>query len=166
MHSNHDNTIYRHQCLNHDNIHEVGKCDGQSIFRRPQTTQGFSLIEVLVALLVLGLAMTTLISALLANTSLNTKVDRKAEAIRISEERLESFRQSGNYGTLIGKGTTTETVTRRGQQFTVQTTFCPTGVAPSMKCSTTAVYIRLDVKQGVTLLQRAETFYTSFGKEE
>ncbi|GGM16948.1 type II secretion system protein [Deinococcus aerophilus] len=134
--------------------------------RSEHGTQGFTLVEVLAALLVLGMVMATMFAALLANTSLNSKVERKAEAVRISEQKLENYRQLGRYGNLVTQGTVAETVTYNGKPYTVQTTFCPSDRPSTMVCSNTAVYIRLDVLQTGQLLHRAETFYTSFGKED
>lgn len=124
---------------------------------------GFTLLEVLAALLLLGLALAALLSATLANTGLNSRVDRAAEAVRISEERLEGYRYVGGYGAL--RTNKTETETRRGQNYTVVTTFCPSDAPTEMPCSGSAVYIRLEVKDGPRLLHRAETYYTEFGKE-
>ncbi len=130
-------------------------------FRNP--TEGFTLIEVLVALLILGIALTVLLSALLGNTSLNTKIDRKAEAVRISEGVLENYRQSGDYGTL--RTDASQTVVRRGANYTIDTDFCPTGAPATMACTTTSVYIRVKVKYDGTTLQQADTYYTEFGRE-
>lgn len=127
--------------------------------------QGLTVIEVLIALLVLGIALTVLISALIGNTGLNTQIDRKSEAIRISEDVLEGYRQAGSYGGLQNAQPRVETVSRRNQPYTVTTTFCPTDKPSTMLCSNSAVYIRVEVKNGNKLLHRAETYYTTFGRE-
>lgn len=131
--------------------------------RRREVTRGFTLLEVLVALLILGVALAALMSALLANTGLNSRVSRAAEAIRLSEDVLEGYRQAGNYGDL--RQDKQETVQRNNVSYTVVTDFCPTDAPSSMACSDSAAYIRLEVKDGNTILHRVETYYTSFGKE-
>lgn len=131
--------------------------------RPPDTAQGFTLIEILVALAILSIALGALLSAMLANASLNTKVDRTAEAVRVSENLLEGYRQTGEYGSL--RGQKVETVTRRNQTFTVSTDFCPLDAPNTMPCSGAAVYIRLKVDYGNATLHRVETYYTNFGKE-
>lgn len=126
-------------------------------------TAGLTLIEVLVAFVVLGIALTALLSAMLSNTALNTDVGRRAEAIRVSEVVLEGYRQSGNYSTL--RTARTDTITSGGIPFTAVSTFCPSDAPSSMKCSTSAVYIRVEVKYGNKVLHQADTYYTSFGSE-
>lgn len=125
--------------------------------------EGFTLIEVLVALLILGVALMFLLSALLGNTNLNTKIDRKAEAIRVSEGILENYRQSSDYGGL--RTDTSQTVTRRGTNYAVDTDFCPDDAPSTMACTTTSVYIRLKVKYDGKVLHQADTYYTEFGRE-
>ncbi|MFB9993431.1 prepilin-type N-terminal cleavage/methylation domain-containing protein [Deinococcus oregonensis] len=126
-------------------------------------TAGLTLIEVLVAFMVLGIALTALLSAMLSNTALNTDVTRRAEAIRVSEVVLEGYRQAGNYGTL--RNTRTDTITSGGTTFNTLSTFCPLDAPSSMACSSSAVYIRVEVKYGNKVLHKADTYYTSFGSE-
>jgi len=126
-------------------------------------TAGLTLIEVLVAFIVLGVALTALLSAMLSNTALNTEVSRRSEAIRVSEAVLEGYRQSGDYGSL--RTTRTNTVTSGGTTFSTVSTFCPADAPSSMPCSTSAVYIRVEVKYGNKVLHKADTYYTSFGSE-
>lgn len=128
-------------------------------------TQGITIVEVLVALAILGIALTTLLSAMISNTRLNTQVDQRSEAIRISEDTLEAYRQAGNYGVLATSAPRTSTVTRRNQPYTVVATFCPSDKPVRMICSNTAVYIRVEVNSGSKMLHKAETYYTTFGRE-
>ncbi|MVN88173.1 prepilin-type N-terminal cleavage/methylation domain-containing protein [Deinococcus sp. HMF7620] len=137
--------------------------------RSNQSTQaGFTIIELLIALAILGIAMTTVMSALLANTSLNTKMERQANAVRISEQTLEAYRQRTDYAALQ-KNDLSDTVTMNGQSYTVVTDFCPndltTATKTALPCNNTSVYIRVEVKYGTTILHRAETYFTQFGNE-
>lgn len=132
---------------------------------RSNATQGITIVEVLVAMLILGVAMGSLMGGLLANTSVNSRVSHKADAIRISEEKLEGYRQVSSY---VGMNTTlpiTETVARNGVNYTVITTFCPADMPSSMVCSNTAVYIRVEVLDATKSLQKVDTYYTTFGQE-
>jgi type II secretory pathway pseudopilin PulG len=126
-------------------------------------TAGLTLLEVLVAFVVLGIALTALLSAMLSNTALNTDVSRRAEAVKVSEAVLEGYRQSGDYGSL--RTMQTSTVTSGGTTFNTVSTFCPNDAPSSMVCSGSAVYIRVEVKYGNKVLHRADTYYTSFGSE-
>ncbi|WP_412026927.1 prepilin-type N-terminal cleavage/methylation domain-containing protein [Deinococcus yunweiensis] len=132
---------------------------------RSNAEQGITIVEVLVAMLVLGIAMGSVMSGLLANTSVNSKVGQKAEAARITEEKLEGYRQLGTYAALNGATPITETITRGGVSYTVKTTFCPTDKPSTMACSNTAVYIRVEVNNGSKALYKADTYYTQFGQE-
>lgn len=130
----------------------------------PDPQAGLTLIEVLVALLVLTVVMTSVMTALLANTRVNTRVVERAEAIRVSEEVLEGYRQVGSYGQLAAQGAEAREVLRAGRSYRVQTTFCPADRPPEMQCSESAVFIRLSVGLDGRELHRAETYYTAFGK--
>lgn len=116
-------------------------------------------------MLVLGIAMGAIMGGLLSNTSVNSRVGQKAEAIRITEEKLEGYRQLGSYAALNGAAPLTQTVTRSGLPYTVVTTFCPTDKPSTMACSNTAIYIRVEVTNGNTTLYKADTYYTQFGQE-
>lgn len=128
---------------------------------------GFTIVELLVALSILGIAMATVMSALLANTNVNTAVEKKANAVRISEELMESYRQRTDYGTM--RTAVTQSIARNGRTYTAVTTFCPTDLPTTtrtdMPCNSTSVYIRVEVKDGTTILQKVETYFTQFGSE-
>lgn len=132
---------------------------------RSNAEHGITIVEVLIAMLVLGIAMGAIMGGLLSNTSVNSKVSQKAEAVRITEEKLEGYRQLGTYASLNGALPITETVTRGGLNYAVTTTFCPSGTPTTMTCSNTAVYIRVEVKNGSKALYSADTYYTQFGQE-
>ncbi|WP_162393772.1 type IV pilus modification PilV family protein [Deinococcus kurensis] len=128
---------------------------------------GFTVIELLVALTILGIAMATVMSAMLANTNMNTSVEKRANAVRISEQLMEAYRQRADYGTM--RLPVTESITRNGRAYTAVTTFCPIDLPPAtrtdMPCNNTSVYIRIEVKDGSTVLQKVETYFTQFGSE-
>lgn len=132
---------------------------------RSEAAQGVTIVEVLIAMLVLGIAMGAIMGGLLSNTSVNSRVSQKADAIRIAEEKLEGYRQLGSYATLSGAAPLTETVARGGLNYAVTTTFCPSDRPGTMACSSTAVYLRVEVKNGTRLLYTADTYYTQFGQE-
>ncbi|MBZ9713860.1 type II secretion system protein [Deinococcus multiflagellatus] len=129
---------------------------------------GFTVIELLIALVILGVALSTVISAMLANTSLNTRVERQANAVRVGEQVMESYRQRTDYAALQ-KNDLTQTVVMNGQTYTAYTDFCPDDLPAVTKanlpCNSTSVYIRVEVKYGNTVLHRAETYFTQFGNE-
>ncbi|PTA67773.1 type II secretion system protein [Deinococcus arcticus] len=133
-----------------------------------QVQAGFTVVELLIALAILGVAMSTVISAMLANTSLNTRVERQANAVRVSEQVMESYRQRTDYAALQFNDLS-QTVVMNGQTYTANTDFCPNDLPQatknSMPCSSTSVYIRVEVKHGNTVLHRAETYFTQFGNE-
>ncbi|WP_162621413.1 type II secretion system protein [Deinococcus arenae] len=126
---------------------------------------GFTIIELLVALAVLGIAMATIMSAMLANTNLNNKVEKQANAMRVAEQVMESYRQRSDYGTL--RAPLSQNVTMNGRTYTAMTTFCPTDLPSatlsSMPCNNTSVYIRVEVRDGITALQKVESYFTQFG---
>lgn len=144
----------------------------QTAFRHQ--VAGLTLVEILVAMAILGIATAALIMGLLGNARSNTVVQQRAEAARIIESEFERYRQTNDYATLqsgtSASRTVDSTVTRNGLDYTVTATFCPTDIPDATKaampCSATAVYIRLEVKNGTQTLQKAETYYTKFGRAD
>lgn len=131
---------------------------------------GFTLIEILIALSIFGIASAALITGLLANSSANNTVQQRAEAARIIEAQFETYRQTNDYGSLqagSGERIVESTIIKNGVEYTVKATFCPADLpvitAEAMPCSPSAVYIRLEVENGSKKLQKAETYYTRFG---
>lgn len=132
-----------------------------------EVNYGFTLVETLVAIAVLGITLTLFTTAFLANTSLNNTVDRRAEATRIGEKILEGYRQNSNYGVLATSAPVSQSITRNGQTYVALTTFCaatrPADLMTKMPCSDTAVFIELNVSQNSKVLYSASTYYTRFG---
>ncbi len=128
---------------------------------------GFTLIETLVAIAVLGVTLTLLTTAFLANTNLNSVVDQRADATRIGETVLESYRQNSNYGVLAVSAPISQNFTRNGRTYVARTTFCPdtrsADLTAKMPCSDTAVFIELTISRNSTVLYSASTYYTRFG---
>ena len=133
-----------------------------------------TIVEILVALAILGIASAALITGLIGNSRANSVVEQKANAARIIETEFEKYRQTNDYATLQSgtseAKTTDSTVTQNGIDYTVTATFCPSDIPATTKaampCSPTAVYIRLEVKNGTKSLQKAETYYTKFGRAD
>ncbi len=131
---------------------------------------GFTLVEILVALAIFGIASAALMTGLLANLSANTTVQQRADAARIIEGQFETYRQTNDYGSLqtgFRERVVESAVMSNGVTYTVRATFCPEGLpaatVAAMPCSPSAIYIRLEVKNGTKSLQEAETYYTKFG---
>ena len=133
-----------------------------------------TLVEILVAMAILGIAAAALSTGMIGNTRINSEVDQKATAARILETEFEKYRQVNDFGSLQSGASTPNivqsTTTVNGINYTVRATFCPTDLPTetkvAMPCSRTAVYIRLEVNNGPTTLQKAETYYTKFGRAD
>lgn len=91
---------------------------------RPFAGRGLTLVEVLVALAILGL-LGPVVGAFLAYLQTNSRTELRSQAVVLAQERLEALRLQDPQN-LPTSGCTEETVDRYGRTFRVQTCYCTT----------------------------------------
>lgn len=124
----------------------------------PASTQGFTLIEVLVTMLLLAIAFTAISITLIGFSRSNHQIIVKNEVARLSEQYMENYRQQGDFGTM--RVDTEESVTVAGRTILFKTDFCPSGTPINMPCDAKSVYVRLTALDGTKVIQNTETYYT------
>lgn len=123
-----------------------------------------TIIEVLIALALLGLTLSILTTSMISNANLNDTIDKRGQAIRLAEKLLERYRyDEDSYGSLALKGITESKEEHNGYTFPVKTTFCPNDMPKQMVCDDSSVYIRLEVMDSNKVLYKTETYYTELG---
>lgn len=121
-----------------------------------------TIIEVLIALALLGLTLSILTTSMISNAQLNDTIDRRGQAVRLAEKLLERYRyDEGSYGDLVAKGSIESEEEHNGYKFPVKTTFCPSDMPAEIICNDSSVFIRLEVKDNKKVLYKTETYYTS-----
>lgn len=125
---------------------------------------GMTIIEVLIALALLGLTLSILTTSMISNANLNDTIDKRGQAIRLAEKLLERYRyDEDSYGDLASKGIVESKEEHNGYIFPVKTTFCPSDMPKQMVCDDSSVYIRLEVLNNNKVLYKTETYYTELG---
>ena len=127
--------------------------------RNRSASQGLTLIEVLITIMVIGVAFSAIATTMLSYSRGNQQVILKNEVARLTEQYMEKYRQAGSYGTM--RTDTVENVTVAGRSITFQTDFCPTDGPTTMACDSASVYIRVTALNGTTVIQKTETFFTA-----
>jgi len=73
-------------------------------------SEGFTLIEVMVSLMILGVSLLSLWGFHWTSQPINMKNSRETTALFLAEDRLENFRAAAEGGIALPAGTTTESL--------------------------------------------------------
>jgi prepilin-type N-terminal cleavage/methylation domain-containing protein len=122
---------------------------------RDSQQAGFTIIEAVIALAVLGIVLAAIAPIFISNLRDNNRSEKRSEAIAVARQVFEGLRYK-DPATLPTSGTTTENVVMGGQTFQVDTTMC----SLSTYCTTGSRHITVTVKQGGTTQFSADTVFT------
>lgn len=123
-----------------------------------RTSQGFTLVEILVAIGLFTVLIASVLPGLLWNAQLNNMSDARTQANMVTQQTLDRLRNSPVLST---SGSETAQVTQ-GRTFTVLTEYCP-GISDPLCSNDTKnqlVHIRITVSYGTTVLSKTDTVYT------
>lgn len=118
--------------------------------------RGFSLLEGMVALAILGVVLAGIVPAFFNFMDANTRNERRTGAIAAAQERMETVRgedpqsmpSSGSAGPIF--------IDVDGLEFEVLTTYC----AVPAYCNTDTRHVTIEVSFGGQKLYQTETVYT------
>lgn len=123
---------------------------------------GFSLIEALVALAILGILLAFVIPSFAGFLHSNTNNEIRNQATIVAQQQMDFWRRQakGSTGsTLPMSGSTTpQTVTQGGRSYSVTTLFCP----DASQCSSDKRQFRVEVRLGGRLVYSLEAVYVIF----
>jgi prepilin-type N-terminal cleavage/methylation domain-containing protein len=91
-----------------------------------KNSAGFSLVEILVSLSITSIAMLAVGNAIATHIWFNTRSEQRSGAILAAQQVLDPLRLV-DPSTLPTSGTSSTTVTIGALNYTVTTTYCPTG---------------------------------------
>lgn len=122
-----------------------------------RAAQGFTLVELLVAMVIFGIVMAYSISALTTNLQFNRRTELRGEAIAVTRQLLEGLRRSSITSLPATRTVQTSNVTYNGRTYNVNTTYC----ADTTYCAGSARQVRVEVSYGSSSLYSAETVFTA-----
>lgn len=121
------------------------------------TTNGFTLIEIMVALVIFSIVMSALPVAFVSYLSFNSKMENKTGALNIAQQVLDEMRVQ-DLGALPMSGMVgPETITRNGTDYQISTYYCEHGDYCN---SSTSRHIRIEVKQKNKMVYEVQTVFT------
>jgi prepilin-type N-terminal cleavage/methylation domain-containing protein len=117
---------------------------------------GFTIIEAVVSIAVLGIVVAFLVPAFIGNLQTNTTVEERQQAITIARSTMERIRRVDPGGLPISGTDPATNVTLGSRQYSVTTTYC--GI--SSLCSASARYVEVEVSLNGREVYAIETIYT------
>ncbi len=117
--------------------------------------RGLSLVELLVALAVLGLVLAFVVPAFTGYLQTNTQSELRSQAIALAQAKLEELRLQ-NPAALPSSGSIEENRSQGGRTYTVRTSFC----THAGLCASGSRHIQVEVIWNGRVVYRAETVFT------
>ncbi|NDC38890.1 MAG: type II secretion system protein [Proteobacteria bacterium] len=117
--------------------------------------QGFSIMEVLVSLALVGIVSATVSPVFVAQSKFNSTSELKALAIDATDKRIDALRLI-DPATLPSTGSTVTTVTVGGKAFDIQTSYC----VNSSWCSAVTRHLKFTAAYGGKVYYSSETVFT------
>lgn len=121
--------------------------------------RGLTMVEALIAILILAVAMASLIPVFTRNARINTQMELRSGAVSAAQLVLDDLRISQR-SDWNGTWPTSKSVSAGSRTYDVGIDVCTTGA----DCLTTldAKHIRLEVSNGGTTYYEVETVFTRF----
>ena len=123
-------------------------------------TRGLSIVEVVIALVILTIVLAGLLPSFIGNLQINNRTELRGTAVSIAERELEQYRRQ-NLTNISNTQTTSPTpnpkdVPQDGRTYQVNTRFC----VDTTRCSGNARQVVVQVNYQGSKLYEVETVYT------
>ena len=119
--------------------------------------KGFSLIEAVIAVAILGVLMAGVIPAFMSNLSINGQSERRSEAVALAQQTLETLRGT-NMSSLPMSSSTSKTVQVNGRPYGVTTYYCRMAVYCRQGSSR---HLAVEIQVSGKKVYEVETVYTN-----
>lgn len=120
--------------------------------------QGFSLVELLVTLAILGIIIGVMLTAIASNTQLNSRTEQNSQATVAAQQVLDDTRTLDPSTLPLSGAASPKTVTVGGRDYKVTLRYC---VATPNYCKGSARQVQATVEHGSKTLFSVETVFTS-----
>jgi prepilin-type N-terminal cleavage/methylation domain-containing protein len=121
------------------------------------TERGFTLIESLLAIAILGIALVGMLPSMLTFADSNLRAEERSEAVAIAQEVMEALRQQPTE-TLLDTGDATVEIFLMGErEYEVEQHFC----SIESYCSDNSRHVVVEVTYGGETVYELETVFTA-----
>ena len=117
--------------------------------------KGFTLVEILVSLVIVGIVTAGMSPVFAAMIQQNNKAELKSGAIEATQRQIDEFRLL-DPATLPSSGYTTANITIGGRAFAVKTTYC----SPSTYCTAVTRHLTFSTSYRGTAYYATQTVLT------
>lgn len=117
-------------------------------------TKGFSIVELMIAMAILGIIGGAILSLQMANVNANTQTEIRMQGTSVVRQGMEELRARD---VLPVSGSETSEITN-GRTFQVIKEFCPTTNDPP--CTDTSIHVRVTAKFNGKAITSADTVFT------
>ena len=124
--------------------------------RRREPEFGFTLVECLIAVAILGVALTSLMPSFLDFMDANSHSESRSDAVAAAQQIMESLRRQDPAGWPSTGSSTAEVVEINNREFEVVKTYC----LSSQYCGSASRHIVVEVSFGGKVLYSVESVYT------
>ena len=121
-------------------------------------TSGFSLIEALVAVSILGIALAAVAPVFISFAQVNRENQYKTQALAVAQQTVDGLRQQ-KFTEWPASGDT-QTVTQSGTSYQRKVLWCVPPV--STYCSDGSRHLKVEVSKNDKVYYQVETVYTTF----
>lgn len=118
--------------------------------------KGFTLIEVIIAMTILGVGLAAMAPLFLAHLQINNRSELRNGAVLVAQQTLDTLRLQNPITMPTSGSTTPQSVTMGGRTYKVITTYC----VFTNYCNSGSRHIRVEVQFRGKTLYTVDTVYT------
>lgn len=135
------------------------KLSSEKLTVQGKLQRGFTFIEAIVALVILGIALAAIVPAFTSYSKINTDSQARGEAVAVAQQVLDRLRKR-EFTEWPSQGAS-ETISSGTQLYQAVVSWCTEGTT---NCSTTpsARQVKVEVKRNDKVIYTVETVYTDF----
>ena len=119
--------------------------------------KGFSLIEAIIAVAILGILMAGVIPGFMSNLQTNDQNERRSEAVNLAQQTLETLRRT-DMSSLPMQGSSSAETAQNSRTYTVVTSYCKVA---SYCAQNSARHLTVEIRYQGKKVYEVETVYTN-----
>lgn len=123
-----------------------------------RVSSGFSLIEAIIAVSLLGIALAAIVPSFVSYAGVNRDSEIKTQALAVAQEVFDELRWTGTFSNWPASGTLRQ-ISREGRTFDAVITWCTSELE---LCDTNIRHVQVEVRFNDRTYFTAQTAYTQF----